>query len=61
MSDLFDEDDDLLEEGFSDEDNIAIDASDLTAKNEILEARRRLEQALEEKRLRKELDDFVDY
>ncbi|WP_419420324.1 PA3496 family putative envelope integrity protein [Legionella sp. D16C41] len=59
MSDLFDEDDDLLEEVFSPEDSLPLDTD--IAENTILDARRRLEQALEEKRLRDELDDFVDY
>ena len=61
MSDLFDEDDDLMEEVFSPDDTVPIDSEDTPSKNTVLDARRRLEQVLEEKRLRDELDDFVDY
>ncbi|STX28138.1 Uncharacterised protein [Legionella beliardensis] len=61
MSDLFDEDDDLMEEVFSADDTVPIDSEDMPSKNTVLDARRRLEQVLEEKRLRDELDDFVDY
>ncbi|CEK11418.1 PA3496 family putative envelope integrity protein [Legionella hackeliae] len=59
MSDIF-EDDDLEEvESFEnpEEELIDIDAP----KTPTLDARRRLENMLEEKRLRDELDDFVDY
>ncbi|MGQ3892840.1 PA3496 family putative envelope integrity protein [Legionella sp. CNM-4043-24] len=61
MSELFDDDDHLVEDPFdADEkltDKLTIDASEAT----ILDARRRLEKRLEEKRLRDELDDFSDY
>ena len=58
MTELFDNDkDDLLEDDFISEDKtVEIDASDAIP----LDARRRLEKMLEEKRLRDELDDFVD-
>lgn len=58
MSDLFDDPDgDMVEDTYTAEDKIDIDESELT----VLDARRRLEKMLEEKRLRDELDDFVDY
>lgn len=59
MTELFDNDkDDLLEDDFiADDKTVDIDASD----THLLDARRRLEKMLEEKRLRDELDDFVDY
>lgn len=57
MSELFEEDEELLDEAFNPDDNISIDTSEST----ILDARRRLEKMLEEKRLRDELNDFVDY
>jgi len=54
MSDLFEEEEDLIE-GDSEE------LPDIEkSENNILDARRRLENMLEEKRLRDELDDFVD-
>ncbi|MBA2709354.1 MAG: hypothetical protein H0U57_01990 [Tatlockia sp.] len=57
MSELFDEDD-LVEEIFVDSEekvDIVIEVKPT------LDARRLLENMLEEKRLRDELDDFVDY
>ncbi|WP_131781037.1 PA3496 family putative envelope integrity protein [Legionella gresilensis] len=60
MSDLFDDDDDLLEDVFSPDDTVPVDSAELS-ESTVLDARRRLEQALEEKRLRDELNDFVDY
>lgn len=57
MSELFDEDDDLVEEPFDAVDKLTMDPSETT----VLDARRRLEKRLEEKRLRDELDDFSDY
>lgn len=58
MSDLFDDEVDLSDDVVStDENNLSFDASEIT----ILDARRRLEKMLEERRLREELDDFVDY
>ena len=65
MSDLFEEDEDAVVE--VSEDFIDIDG-DLEVDTEVLEnapcgidARRRLENMLDEKRLRDELDDFGDY
>ena len=58
MSELFDEVDDLIvQEPFVPEDKVTVDTSDVT----VLDARRRLEMMLEEKRLRDELDDFSEY
>jgi len=58
MTDLFDEEDtDLIDEGFKPEEKLDID----TSESVVLDARRRLEKKLEEKRLRDELDDFIDY
>jgi len=58
MSELFDDDDDhLVEEPFDADDKLPIDSSEAS----IMDARRRLEKRLEEKRLRDELDDFSDY
>lgn len=59
MNVLFD--DDLIEEVFTTDDTIPIDSNDIASESTILDARRRLEQALEERRLRDELNDFVDY
>jgi len=57
MSDLFEEEVDLTEETFEDVESVDIeDSADIT-----LDARRKLEKMLEEKRLREELDDFIDY
>lgn len=56
MTELFDEDEDLLdEEGFDEE--IGIDANE----SALLDSRRRVENMLAEKKLREELDDFTDY
>ena len=71
MSDLFEEDEDAVGEvGGAEEageDFIDVD-SDLDVEAEVLEvvprgldARRRLESILDEKRLRDELDDFINY
>lgn len=59
MSEMFDEEDDLVEGDpfVSPDEDVDID----TSESSILDARRRLEKLLEEKRLRDELDDFVDY
>lgn len=58
MSDLFDDEVDLSDDVVSTDDNtLSLDASEIT----ILDARRRLEKMLEDRRLREELDDFVDY
>lgn len=57
MTDLFEED--LLEEDLlvENEEDIEVDIRECAT----LDARRRLEKMLEERRLREELDDFVDY
>lgn len=59
MSDIFEEDDLIETEGFLnvDDEVIDIEAEEVPT----LDARRRLEKMLEDKRLRDELDDFVDY
>lgn len=60
MTELFDGENDLIDEdvfeGSDEEIDVEADCLDKT-----LDARRRLENMLEEKRLRDELDDFVDY
>ena len=61
MSDLFEEDEEEITEVVEDFEEIEVDAEDIEIPNGNLDARRRLEQMLEEKRLRDELDDFVDY
>lgn len=60
MSELFDDNEDDLNEAeifVNSEEEIDADLCE----HSTLNARRRLESMLEEKRLRKELDDFVDY
>ena len=58
MTELFDEEEnDAVADGFVAEEVVDIDVSECIT----LDARRRLEKKLEEKRLREELDDFVDY
>lgn len=66
MSDLFEESDDDATAEVSDdfveiEDDLDIDPEIEHANPRDLDARRRLEQMLDEKRLRDELDDFGDY
>lgn len=59
MTDLFDADVDVIdEEGFVEADG---DIDTLTPQENALDARRRLENLLEERRLREELDDFDDF
>ncbi|KTC86369.1 PA3496 family putative envelope integrity protein [Legionella brunensis] len=58
MSDMFDDDIDEVD-SFSDPEEELINTE--AAETATLDARRRLENMLEEKRLRDELDDFVDY
>jgi hypothetical protein len=61
MSDLFEEDEEVvieIEEAFEE---IEVDTEIAEAPGAGLDARRRLEHMLDEKRLRDELDDFVDY
>ncbi|MBA2652771.1 MAG: hypothetical protein H0U73_10960 [Tatlockia sp.] len=58
MTELFDEEELVEGEAFvNSEEEVVIDINEDTT----LDARRRLENMLEEKRLRDELDDFVDY
>ncbi len=58
MTELFEDDEiDVVDDSFNAEEVVDID----TPESIILDARRRLEKKLEEKRLREELDDFVDY
>ncbi|KTC99591.1 PA3496 family putative envelope integrity protein [Legionella erythra] len=64
MTELFeDEEEDIIEEEsfVNDGDDIDIDVDTVAAVDGTLDARRRLENMLEEKRLREELDDFLDY
>ncbi|WED43612.1 PA3496 family putative envelope integrity protein [Legionella cardiaca] len=59
MSDMFDDDDLDEVDSFVNSEEELINTD--TPETSILDARRRLENMLEEKRLRDELDDFVDY
>ncbi|HAZ7574351.1 hypothetical protein OQJ02_02970 [Legionella sp. PATHC032] len=61
MSDLFEEDEEEVIEVVDDFDDVEMDTEIIEAPGVSLDARRRLENMLEEKRLRDELDDFVDY
>ncbi|MFA5959489.1 MAG: hypothetical protein WC785_03140 [Tatlockia sp.] len=59
MSDMFDEEDDLVEGDpfVGSDETVDMDVSE----GATLDARRRLENMLEERRLQSELDDFMDY
>lgn len=59
MSELFEEDEVI--ETVEDFDSVELDDEDAEGVNLSLDARRRLESMLDEKRLRDELNDFVDY
>ncbi|KTD13319.1 PA3496 family putative envelope integrity protein [Legionella jamestowniensis] len=59
MSDMFDDDLDDEVDPFINPEEELINTDTLV--DSTLDARRRLENMLEEKRLRDELDDFVDY
>lgn len=61
MSDLFEEDEQEAIELVDDFDDVDVDADAPESGALGIDARRRLERMLEEKRLREELDDFVDY
>lgn len=61
MSDLFEEDEDVVLEVSDDFEDIDVDADVVEKDNQGIDARRRLENMLDEKRLRDELDDFMDY
>ena len=61
MADLFEDDEvEIIEssEHFAD---LEVDAKTVKVTDSILDSRRRLENMLEERRLREELDDFADY
>ncbi len=60
MSELFEEGEEEAIEVVDDFDDVEIDAEITEAPSASLDARRRLENMLEEKRLREELDDFLD-
>lgn len=61
MSDLFEENEEEIMEVGSEFEEIAVDEDLDEFLEEGLDARKRLENMLEERRLRNELDDFVDY
>jgi len=62
MSELFEEDEEEVIEVTEDfEEIVEVDTEITEVPGGSLDARRRLENMLEEKRLRDELDDFVDY
>ncbi|ARB93448.1 PA3496 family putative envelope integrity protein [Legionella longbeachae] len=64
MSDLFEEDEDSVVEvgeDFDLDNDLDIDTDVIETVPQGLDARRRLENMLDEKRLRDELDDFGDY
>jgi hypothetical protein len=62
MSELFEEDEEVVEvEVVEDFEGEEVDTELTETPNCSLDARRRLENMLEEKRLRDELNDFVDY
>ncbi len=61
MSELFEEDEEEIIEVVDDFEEVEVDTEITETPSGNLDARRRLENMLEEKRLRDELDDFVDY
>lgn len=62
MSELFEEDEEEVIEVVEDFEEILDIETEITeTPNCTLDARRRLENMLEEKRLRDELEDFIDY
>lgn len=61
MSELFEEEDEEVIEVVDDFEEVEVDTEITETPSCSLDARRRLENMLEEKRLRDELDDFVDY
>lgn len=60
MSDLFEEDENEVIEVVDDFDDVDVELEEMEIVNSGLDARRRLEHMLDEKRLRDELEDFVD-
>lgn len=61
MSDLFEDTEDELNEVEDDFSDVEVDTELEDVAVTGLDARRKLEQMLDEKRLKDELDDFVDY
>lgn len=61
MSDIFENEDSVSIEMADDFDEADIDVDVASASAHGLDARRRLENMLDEKRLRDELEDFVDF
>lgn len=61
MSDIFEDDEEEVIELVDDFEEVEVDTEEADISGVSLDARRRLENMLEEKRLRDELDDFVDY
>ncbi|BCA96690.1 hypothetical protein TUM19329_30510 [Legionella antarctica] len=61
MSELFEEDEEEAIEIEDDFEEVEVDTEITETPKGNLDARRRLENMLEERRLRDELDDFVDY
>lgn len=65
MSDLFEDDEDAVvevgEDFVEDDREVDVDAEIIETASNGLDARRRLENLLDEKRLRDELDDFGGY
>lgn len=61
MTDLFEEDEEEIIEVSDDFEEVEVEAEFAEMPANGLDARRRLEKMLEEKRLRDELDDFMDY
>jgi hypothetical protein len=61
MSDIFEDDEEEVIEIGEEFEDVEVDPEEVDATGVSLDARRRLENMLEEKRLREELDDFVDY
>ena len=61
MTDLFEDEEEVVVESVENFTDIEDEVEAIEVPNGNLDARRRLENMLEEKRLRDELDDFVDY
>lgn len=61
MSDLFEDDEEEIIEVGEHFEDIEVDPEAVEIADSTLDARRRLENMLEERRLREELDDFADY
>ncbi|KTD79369.1 PA3496 family putative envelope integrity protein [Legionella waltersii] len=61
MSDIFEDDEEEVIDIGEEFEEVDVDPEEVDATGVSLDARRRLENMLEERRLREELDDFVDY